>query len=159
MSAGVATAKVLGFRTGGATSAAGMGREVGLQVGSNGKLVDSDGFAVAGVVHENEYVIPAWLRQDPQVIQMEQYLGARRVRGYLDGGPTSDDVVLAAPSTVAREQGHLVQLLTDLLTEQRRQNEQMTTWVRELQVVNNLYEFDKDYDTYKKVNQQNGIRS
>ncbi|MBO3270742.1 phage tail tape measure protein [Hymenobacter defluvii] len=158
VSAGVATAKVLGFRTGGATGAAGMGKEVGLQVGSNGKLVDSDGFAVAGVVHENEYVIPAWLRQDPQVIQMEQYLEARRMRGYLGGGATSGDVVPAAPGAVVGGESQLVQLLTELVTVQRQQNDRMDTWARDLKVIQSLYEFDQEYGTYKKVNNESGIR-
>ncbi len=31
----------------------------GMSVGSDGRLQDGSGFAVAGVVHEDEYVIPA----------------------------------------------------------------------------------------------------
>ncbi|GAA3953660.1 hypothetical protein [Hymenobacter algoricola] len=55
----------------------------------SGKLLDAEGFAVVGLVHENEYVIPEWMRADPKVTQMAQYLEARRLRGYLQGGPTT----------------------------------------------------------------------
>lgn len=53
----------------------------------------------------------------------------------------------------------LVQLLTRLLAVQEQQNERIDNWVNTLQVVNPLYEFDRDYTTYKKVNNQSGIRS
>ena len=47
---------------------------LGMGVGSGGKLVDGSGFTVAGVVHEDEYVIPQWQLQDPQVAAVEQQL-------------------------------------------------------------------------------------
>lgn len=83
-----ATAKIMGFRSGGRTSGSGgsLLRGADVQVGPSGRLVDSEGFAVAGVVHENVYVIPAWLRQDPTVVRMEEYLEARRLRGYAQCG-------------------------------------------------------------------------
>lgn len=37
----------------------------GMRVGADGKLNDGSGFAVAGVVHEDEDVIPKWQRADP----------------------------------------------------------------------------------------------
>ena len=58
----------------------------GLAVGSNSKLTDHLGFALVSVVHENEYVIPAWLRQDPQVSAFENWVEAKRVRGFYEGG-------------------------------------------------------------------------
>ncbi|OUJ71984.1 phage tail tape measure protein [Hymenobacter crusticola] len=154
--AAASTAKVLGFRTGGATSAAAMGREIGLSVGTNGKLVDSDGYAVAGVVHENEYVIPAWLRQDPTVVQMEQYLEARRVRGFASGGATSGDSSAAVAALPASSE--VVDLLRQLVANQQQQDARMDAWARELKVVQSLYDFDQDYGTYKKVNNESGIR-
>ncbi|WP_426492155.1 hypothetical protein [Hymenobacter sp. 102] len=69
-----------------------------MTVAPSGRLLDQDGYPVAGVVHENEYMIPAWMRADPQVVQIEQFLETKRLRGYTKGGATSDDVTV--PSTV-----------------------------------------------------------
>lgn len=45
---------------------------------------------VAGLVHENEYVIPEWMRSIPQVISFERVLeGIRTGRSYATGGNTS----------------------------------------------------------------------
>ena len=41
-------------------------------VAPNGKLVNNSGFAVAGVVREDEYVVSMWMRQDPQVAAVKQ---------------------------------------------------------------------------------------
>jgi hypothetical protein len=68
----------------------------GMTVAPNGRLVDNTGFAVAGIVHEDEYVVPKWMRADPQVAAVEQWLEARRLRGFVEGGGTS------AASTPAR---------------------------------------------------------
>lgn len=40
---------------------------------------DSSGHEVAGVVHANEYVIPEWLRKDPEVARVEQWLESKRI--------------------------------------------------------------------------------
>jgi hypothetical protein len=37
----------------------------GMTVAPNGRLVDNTDFAVAGIVHEDEYVVPKWIRADP----------------------------------------------------------------------------------------------
>jgi|GEM_PF-5263975 len=42
-----------------------------------------------GIVHKNEYVIPEWMRADPQVLQVKDWLETRRQRGFQDGGPTT----------------------------------------------------------------------
>jgi hypothetical protein len=72
---GMAIAKIAGFAKGGATGdgvntkGAGAGSlwdvfamATGMSIGANGKLSDDSGHAVAGIVHEDEYVIPKWLR-------------------------------------------------------------------------------------------------
>jgi hypothetical protein len=66
----------------------------------NGRLVDNSGFAVAGIVHEDEYVVPKWMRADPQVAAVEQRLEARRLRGYFEGGATGGAALPAAASAV-----------------------------------------------------------
>jgi hypothetical protein len=50
---------------------------------------DDSGFEVAGVVHEGEYVVPKWLRKDPEVARMERYIEYKRTSGqgsFADGG-------------------------------------------------------------------------
>lgn len=65
----------------------------GMAVGANGRLTDNSGFAIAGVVHEDEYVVPKWQLQDPQTAAVVQWLEARRMRGFADGGPTSTGIL------------------------------------------------------------------
>jgi len=49
--------------------------------------------------HTNEYVIPEWMRADPQVVQVEHWLEARRQRGsFYEGGPTSAGAGRTAPA-------------------------------------------------------------
>jgi hypothetical protein len=43
---------------------------------------------MAGIVHEDEYVVPKWMRADPQVAAVEQWLEAQSQRGYFEGGAT-----------------------------------------------------------------------
>ncbi|MDO5509524.1 MAG: hypothetical protein Q4F57_02400, partial [Weeksellaceae bacterium] len=58
---------------------------------------DQSGHEVAGVVHADEYVIPKWLREDPVVADVVDWLEARRTgaKGYAQGG-----VVQAASSQI-----------------------------------------------------------
>jgi len=108
-----AGANIMCFAEGGATGggmhttrpAAGTGMwdvmslATGMGVSPGGKLVDAQGLEVAGIVHTNEYVIPEWMRADPQVLQVENWLEARRRRGsFYEGGPTSAGVSQAAAS-------------------------------------------------------------
>ncbi|GAA3954157.1 hypothetical protein [Hymenobacter algoricola] len=152
--AGIAKISGFSFRSGGRTSGGGGTTDLaGLQVAPSGKLLDAEGFAVAGLVHENEYVIPEWMRADPKVAQMEQYLETRRLRGYLAGGPTSQS---SQPVGVDVDEfgsnSPAAALLQQLLAEQREQNERMNTWARELKVINSLHDLDQDYTTFKRVN-------
>ena len=39
---------------------------------------DETGYRVAGKVHEDEYVIPAWQRKDPWVVNVERVIEAHR---------------------------------------------------------------------------------
>jgi hypothetical protein len=54
-------------------------------------FTDNTGHEVAGIVHANEYVIPKWLRQDPQIARMEKYIEAKRQGkpSFMQGGETS----------------------------------------------------------------------
>jgi hypothetical protein len=53
------------------------------------------------------------MRSAPKVIQVEQWLEQKRLRGYLDGGATSKDIVpaSAAATTDAGTEQLLVQVL------------------------------------------------
>ncbi|WBA42991.1 phage tail tape measure protein [Hymenobacter canadensis] len=162
--AGLASAKVVGFREGGPTSASagkGLLDLNQLRVSPGGELLDQDGFAVAGLVHKNEYVIPEWMRADPKVMQVEQWLEQKRQRGggsYREGGPTTEgDSPVPVGAGLAGESSEVTALLRTLVEGQRRQDERIDTWARELTVVQQMYELDQAYDTYKKVNQQNGV--
>ncbi|MBC6698864.1 hypothetical protein [Hymenobacter sp. BT190] len=159
-----ATAKVAGFREGGRTLSRNGSNLLDLSqlsIGLSGKLLDQEGFAVAGLVHENEYVIPEWMRQDPKVIQVEQWLEQKRQRGggsFRDGGPTTEgDGHTPTGAGLLGESSEMTALLRTLVEGLRRQDERMDTWARELTVVQQLYEFDQAYDTYKKVNQENAV--
>lgn len=75
-------AKSSSFATGGYTDAFGQGYS------------DATGHEVAGVVHTNEYVVPSFVRKDPEVPQILQYLESKRKRKlglYAQGGDTIAD--------------------------------------------------------------------
>ena len=69
---------------------------------------DESGQEVAGIVHGDEYVVPQWLKKDPEVAQVVEWLEAKRLgqspKGYEAGGevkntkqeaPTSENSVPA----------------------------------------------------------------
>lgn len=68
--AGIATAKVLLFKKGGYT----------------GEGADDE---PAGIVHKNEYVVPAHITQNPKYKGLIGTLEGARLRGYQTGGPVS----------------------------------------------------------------------
>ena len=51
---------------------------------------DESGQEVAGIVHGEEYVVPQWLKKDPEVAQVVEWLEAKRLgqspKGYEGGG-------------------------------------------------------------------------
>jgi hypothetical protein len=134
----------------------------GVRVASNGKLMDDSGFAVAGIVHEDEYVVPKWMRADPQVAAVEQWLEARRLRGYAEGGGTSG-AALPAASPVPQSDGELTYaVLVQLLEQSRRQTEQLAgvkDWQARFGVHLNLAELEGAQSERKQVQLENGIRS
>ena len=172
--AGVAMNTVAGYEKGGRTGGDGMqvrrptdGRMMdslrmatGMSIGGDGKLMDAKGLEVAGIVHKNEYVIPEWMRADPQVLQVENWLELRRQRGYYQGGPTSDDrrypaageAGLAGESSASTDQ-QLVQVLARL--DQRLQG--VEKWATELEVVQDVLGLDRDLDRVKKLKGKGGI--
>jgi hypothetical protein len=170
--AGMATAKVAGYYQGGATGgqavqvpAAGgpatmmglFGMATGLNVGTGGQLLDEQGREVAGIVHKNEYVIPEWMRQDPQVLQVENWLEARRQRGsFYEGGTTTpgDARARAATGQDGVGQTQLVQVLASL--DQRLAK--VEEWPTQLNVVLDLLGLAKEQDKIKQVQSRSEIR-
>jgi hypothetical protein len=169
--AGLAMSQLSGYAKGGATGegmlvqrGAGnpvrnaMSMAMGLGVGSNGKLVDEQGLEVAGIVHRDEYVIPAWMREDPQVLQVENWLEARRQRGFYDGGNTTQGDTRAQDALPAADQAsgssQLVQVLVNL--DQRLQG--VETWATQLTVSNDLLDLSRELEKVKKVQNSSAIR-
>lgn len=138
----------------------------GMSVGAGGKLLDGSGFAVAGVVHEDEYVIPKWQLADPQVAAVAQWLEARRIRGFADGGPTSSTgpalpVPVASPSTDG-EKNYAVQVQVQMLAVLGSLNERLAgveQWQRELQVTNNLRSTQAGLQVLQQAKLNSAIRS
>lgn len=162
-----------GFAKGGATGT-GAGLAVspmgqlmmmsGMSVGGDGRLQDGSGFAVAGVVHEDEYVVPKWQLQDPQTAAVVQWLEARRMRGFADGGPTTGSgaqlpVAAASPSTDGEM---LYAVLAQLLDQAKATNAALVdvaNWPKVLQVVNSLQNTQAGLDELKQVKYNSAIRS
>jgi hypothetical protein len=156
-----------GGRTGTGTGLAGspMGQLMqmsGMMVGGDGRLRDNTGFAVAGVVHEDEYVIPKWQLADPQVAAVAQWLEARRLRGFADGGGTSAAALPAAAAAPESEGELSYAVLSQMLGELRTLNQRLAgveTWQREFRVINSLQETDQGLAELKQVRHENGIRA
>ncbi|MFC7669266.1 hypothetical protein ACFQT0_19355 [Hymenobacter humi] len=167
--AGMAVAKIAGFAKGGATgdggvvpgANVGMLSMLGMSVGSNGKLSDGSGFEVAGLVHKNEYVIPEWMRADPEVLQVEGWLERRRLQGYAQGGATSDGGSQAAAEEQAvgnRAGAASEQRLVQVLENLDRRLQGVEQWATTLEVVQDLFGLDRDLDKLKKVKAASEIR-
>jgi hypothetical protein len=170
--AGMATAKVAGYYQGGATGSEGvqvprpaagapsmvglLGMATGMSVGTGGQLLDEQGRPVAGIVHKNEYVIPEWMRQDPQVLQVENWLEARRQRGsFYEGGPTTaGDARARVAQLDGAEQSQLVQVLTSLNERLARVEE----WPTQLNVALDLLDLAKKQEKIKQVQSRSEIR-
>lgn len=137
----------------------------GMSVGGDGKLNDGSGFAVAGVVHEDEYVIPKWQLQDPQVAAVAQWLEARRRRGFADGGHTSASsgatlpVAAASPATDGEKLYAVQAQVLDQLVVLTQQLGDVKQWQRELQVRLDLRAAQARTDEYKQVQYNSAIRS
>ena len=134
----------------------------GMGVASNGRLVDNSGFAVAGIVHEDEYVVPKWMRADPQVAAVEQWLEARRLRGYFEGGVTGGVTALPAGVALPAPGGELTHaVLVQLLEQSKQQTAQLgdvKSWQARLAVHLNLADLEAGQSERKQVQLENGIR-
>ncbi len=141
-----------------------MGTAMGLNVGTSGKLVDNDGLEVAGIVHKNEYVIPAWMREDPEVLQVEDWLETRRQRGFYNGGTTTEGDTRAAGATglvagTAAPDAATNQLLVQVLTNLDQRLQGVEQWATDLTVSNDLLGLSRELDKVKKAQNNGNISS
>lgn len=70
---------------------------------------------VTGYVHKNEYVIPEVMTQDPRFANTIGWLEANRqqkLRGYVEGGPTSSGVSSSNGSSASPEQDYTMMLFS-----------------------------------------------
>lgn len=72
-----------------ANSYAGGGFTSALSINGQGKLIDDTGHAVAGVVHEKEWVSPRWMVESPKYANVIGWLESERTRKFADGGYTA----------------------------------------------------------------------
>jgi len=122
----------------------------GMSVGANGWLLDGSGFAVAGIVHEDEYVIPKWQLADPQVAAVAQWLEARRLRGFADERYQRRRGEAASPGGDEK----LYPVMTRLLVVNQQQAAQLADvkqWQRDLNVRLDLRTTQGGLDAYKQV--------
>ncbi len=125
----------------------------GLHVGADGRLKDQTGAAIAGVVHENEWVMPAWMRNQPDIAPIEQHLEARRLRGFADGGGTSGPAMagmLNQPATDPRLINVLERLDTRL--------EGVEAWPSVLDVRLSTVMLEEELERRKKVRLDSQVR-
>jgi hypothetical protein len=170
---GLAAAKIAGFEKGGPTgdgmvvprpANSGMmdmmRQATGMNVGANGKLTDEKGLEVAGIVHKNEYVIPEWMREDPEVLQVENWLEARRQRGsFAEGGPTSNDRAATSPAPAEpAEQANPNQRLVQVLDSLDQRLQKVEEWPSQLEVVLDLLGLDRAQEKIKKVKTNSQIK-
>lgn len=124
------------YATGGYTRA--------LSVDGQGKLIDQTGHAVAGVVHEKEWVAPRWMNEHPRYANVIGWLESERTRRYAEGGMVAggggaapaaasppDSVTTQAPD-FNELAGQLGQLRADFNAYATR----VDRWARQLRVVN-----------------------
>ena len=84
---------------------------------------DESGYKVAGVVHQDEYVIPAWERKIPQVMAMERIIESIRVNrsGYAAGGATQQPASISVmPQVVTYTDAAMIGLLQEIHKELKK---------------------------------------
>lgn len=96
--------KVKGYSQGGYTGA--------------GLFKDDSGHSVAGVVHDNEYVVPKRLLEQPdiaRVVQLIEQVRQGKSQGFAQGGPTSTSAEVAIAETPTQQNGFDSSMLESLL--------------------------------------------
>lgn len=123
----------------------------GLRVSGGGRLIDGTGFAVAGVVHEKEWVGPKWMVENPKYARTISWLEAARRRGpgFAEGGFTSGDPM---PEAAATDNGaQMLATMEVMATELRDFRQEISQWATNLEVNNNLVDVDRGLNTLHQL--------
>lgn len=117
-----------------------------------------------GPLHANEYVIPEWLRRDPQIARMEEFIEARRTgvrpagqTGYADGGETrAQTAVTANPIQSGESDLALVTAIHKLVDtlEEFPSKPIKAELSRTLQVAKNMKSDIEDYENHRNKNKR-----
>jgi len=136
------------YATGGFTEA--------MRVDGSGKLVDNTGHAVAGVVHEKEWVAPRWMTESPRHANVIGWLESERTRRFATGGyaaPTADTAAPGTPDT-GQMQEQFAMLQKDFRTYAAR----VDNWAQQLQVHNDVRDTRDALTTLNRIDEQSSIR-
>lgn len=100
---------------------------------------DESGQEVAGIVHGDEYVVPQWLKKDPEVAQVVEWLEAKRLgqspKGYEAGGEVAansqqEPQVRSSPHELPARDSNLTEVLGKLnSTVERLQEEGIEAYI------------------------------
>lgn len=83
-----------------------------------GLFKDNSGHSVAGVVHDNEYVVPKRLLEQPdiaRVVHLIEQVRQGKSQGFAQGGPTSTSAEVAIAETPIQQNGFDSSMLESLL--------------------------------------------
>lgn len=137
----------------------------GGESGGSGRY-DSYGRELAdGPLHAREYVIPEWLRRDPQIAQMEEFIEARRRGGspadippvgYADGGATRPENDPTNPSPDFAFPPELLGVLIRIneTLEELRDNPIEAKLTRTMEVAKNMSDDITDYNNHRNKNKR-----
>lgn len=137
------------YATGGFTSA--------MRVDGQGKMIDQTGHAVAGVVHENEWVAPRWMAESPRYANVIGWLESERTRRFAAGGyaaPAAASGSAGSTPDVGQMQERLAMMQEDF----RLYAARVDNWAQQLQVVNDVRDTRQALQTLNRIDEQSSIR-
>lgn len=129
-----------------------------LQVSGSGKLVDNTGHAVAGVVHEKEWVAPRWMTESPRHANVIGWLESERTRRFAEGGYTNPAASSNSASIAAPDVGAMQERLAMLQQDFRTYAARVDNWAQQLQVHNDVRDTRDALQTLNRIDEQSSIR-
>lgn len=122
----------------------------GLTVSGGGKLIDSTGHQVAGVVHANEWVGPQWMTESPKYAPVIRWLESERTRRFAEGGySTSSNLAGPPPGVMGLEE--MQSQLNGLRADLRLYASSVEGWARSLKVINDPRETRSALQTLNEI--------
>lgn len=117
-----------------------------------------------GPLHAREYVIPEWLRKDPQIARMEEFIEARRRGGtpppvesigYASGGETRPAIPASEPSTLSIPPEFISVLVKlDQTIEELRERPLEARLTRTMEVAKSISDDLEDYRNHRTKNRR-----